>query len=477
MQDILNASVLCRIASAIGRWFGKQWEKSVVITAFLSPCRGEEIAQGSAFYKLWRVFHGLLCTIFEKLRFNRLFEGSVFQRSYLWCALAVVLAPIVPTKALLLLAAVAMGSMVLRFGCERQRQLAFSPFNRFIVLYAFVYCATIFTSVTISGSLYGGVLTVFFILTALLIQNAVRTQKQLDTLILMMILAAILVSLYGIYQYVFGISGTSSWLDDDMFSSISLRVYSTLQNPNVLSEYLLLIIPFSAAGVLTAKSLQGKVGYAMAFLVMCLCMVLTFSRGGWLGLLFAGAVFLVLLDRRFLLLGLVALVGLYFVLPETVIDRFTSIGDLSDSSTSYRVYIWMATIDMLKHYWLCGIGPGTAAFNMVYPAYSYNAVAAPHAHNVFLQIMCDCGVCGLILFVVIIFLFFRMTSGALVRETDRDSRIKLMAAISACCGFMVQSMTDYSFYNYRVMFLFWAFLGMGALLARRSKLPEGGKLF
>ena len=37
-------------------------------------------------------------------------------------------------------------------------------------------------------------------------------------------------------------------------------------------------------------------------------------------------------------------------------------------------------------------------------------------------------------------------------------------------------MTDYSFYNYRVLFLFWVFLALGALCARRSELPEGRRL-
>lgn len=40
-------------------------------------------------------------------------------------------------------------------------------------------------------------------------------------------------------------------------------------------------------------------------------------------------------------------------------------------------------------------------------------------------------------------------------------------------GFMVQAMTDYSFYNYRVMLIFWVYLAVGALVAKRSQLAEG----
>ncbi len=94
---------------------------------------------------------------------------------------------------------------------------------------------------------------------------------------------------------------------------------------------------------------------------------------------------------------------MYFVLPDTVITRFTSIGDLTDNSTSYRVYIWMGVLAMLKDYWLCGIGPGDAAFNMVYPAYSYNSIDAPHSHNLFLQMVCDAGICALVVFFLLLF--------------------------------------------------------------------------
>lgn len=35
---------------------------------------------------------------------------------------------------------------------------------------------------------------------------------------------------------------------------------------------------------------------------------------------------------------------------------------------------------------------------------------------------------------------------------------------------MVQSMTDYTFYNYRVMLLFWAVLALGLLFTRCKEL-------
>ena len=286
-------------------------------------------------------------------------------------------------------------------------------------------------------------------------------------------LAAAAVSCLGIVQYIFRWGYQSeAWVDSDMFSTIQFRVASTLNNPNMLGQYLILAIPIGGAKLLSAKSWTGRAFYLACCALMCLCMILTFSRGAWLGLLFAGAVFFILLSPRLMLLIPPALALMWFTLPKTVIDRFASIGNLADASTAYRVHIWMGTLDMLKDYWLCGIGPGAEAFNMVYPAYSYNGIDAPHSHNLFLQITCDAGAAALAVFLILLFVYFRMMCVSLSREKDWTSRLNQVAFTGGAAGFLVQAMTDYSFYNYRVLFLFWVFLALGALCARRSELPE-----
>ena len=107
-----------------------------------------------------------------------------------------------------------------------------------------------------------GLLTTVFILSVFLVENAVQTKRQLNILVTAMVAMGVLISLYGFYQYIFGAAGSSAWTDDEMFS-ISTRVYSTLQNPNVLSEYLLLTIPLCAACLFAAKSLWKR------FLFLC----------------------------------------------------------------------------------------------------------------------------------------------------------------------------------------------------------------
>ena len=476
VKQVLDGSLLWRALTAICLWFSRQWHSSGVISWFLHPAGwGAGASESSIFFKLWSLIRRGLCRLYELLHLERLFAGSVFLQAWFWCALPAVLAPFLPTMAVLGLAAIGYACVALRLVRERDRPLAWSPINRYIILYAAIYLAGTFFSVDLEGSLNPGLLRVAFILFAVVLGNAVSNRRQLDTLIFLMVLAGTAVAAYGILQYIFRWGYQSAaWVDSDMFSGIEFRVPSTLENPNMLGQYFLLAIPLGGAKLLSSREWGARIFYLCCCGIMALCMILTFSRGAWLALLFAGLVFVLFLNPRLILLTPFALIALYFVLPETVITRFTSIGDLSDDSTSYRLYIWLGTLAMLKDYWLCGIGPGEDAFNMVYPAYSYNAITAPHSHNLFLQIVCDVGITALVVFILLLFVYFRMLCSALSREKDWTSRMLQIAFTSGACGFMVQAMTDYSFYNYRVMFLFFVFLALGGLAARRSSLPEGG---
>ncbi len=479
MQKIFEGSMLLRGLTALFGWIGVKWHQSRIVSWFLASGQGYGIDENSAFAKLGRFLHSVLAFIFKKLHLNRLFEGSIFRQAFIWCVIPAALAPVLQqTMAILCLVLVGVFSIIVRFGCDKEKRLFASPVNKYIVLFSLVYLISTFTSVSFSGSLFTGLLTILMTLFAIVFDNAVTTKRQADLAIKLFVMIGTAVSLYGIYQYLFyDAASAGAWIDSDMFSEITNRVYSTLGNPNVLGEYLLLITPFAFACVLTAKTWQKKTFFLLCTGAMLLCMLFTSSRGGWLGLIFAIAIFAVMIDARLILVGIVGIVALYFVLPDWAIQRFVSIGDMADSSTSYRVSIWLGTIAMLKDYWLSGIGPGIAAFNSIYPAYSYNTIAAPHTHNLFLQLTCDAGIIGLALFLIILFSYYRTTFSAFSRERDKITRVYLIAAITSVSGFLLQGMTDYSFYNNRVTLFFWVVIALGSVLTRRSRMEEGANLW
>lgn len=298
------------------------------------------------------------------------------------------------------------------------------------------------------------------------IVNTVRTKDQVYALLKVFVIAGALVAVYGILQYVFGWNTSNAWIDENMFEEATMRAYSTMENPNVLGEYLLLLIPLAVIFFLKRENTTiDKIIYGGIFLAGVLCMVFTQSRGCWLGLILAVAIFISFYNGKLWAFVPIVLLALPFVMPDAMIERMMSVGDLGDSSTSYRVFIWKGTFRMLRDFWIGGIGMGEGAFRYVYPVYSYIGIIAPHAHNTFLQLVVEGGIGTLIIFLGMMVAFLRKISTVFnsAEKSSIDS-ISTLAIGSGVCGFLLQSMFDYTFYNYRMMAMFFMFLALGITL-------------
>ncbi len=114
VQNLLQGSLLWRFLAAVCGWFGNQWQKSRVVQSFLHPSPlGESIARSSVFFRLWSRLRALLALLYQRLKLDRVFTGSIFLQSFLWCALAAVLTPLLSTMQAAALVAVAFASLAL----------------------------------------------------------------------------------------------------------------------------------------------------------------------------------------------------------------------------------------------------------------------------------------------------------------------------------------------------------------------------
>ena len=154
---------------------------------------------------------------------------------------------------------------------------------------------------------------------------------------------------------------------------------------------------------------------------------------------------------------------------------------------------------MIRDYGWTGIGIGEGAWDKVYPMYAYLGVeTAPHSHNLFLQIWLETGIGGLLIFVAVLFLMVQSvftlyrrlytarevhcpstmedTAGDSTAERNRQdmrnrAQIRIFSA-SLLCGIfavLIQGMTDYAWYNYRVYLMFWLVIGLTAASVRSAE--------
>ena len=298
------------------------------------------------------------------------------------------------------------------------------------------------------------------------------TKKMLFSALNCISIFSIPVSLFGIYQHFTGFDEQNTWIDTEMFDEISGRVVSFFGNPNVFGEYLILIILTSLVCFFIMKNRYIKLSHLITVALASISLIFTYSRGCWIGVLFAVVVFLFISKRKFFAAFCVLGVCSVFFLPDSIITRFLSVGNLADSSTSYRVYIWEGTIKMLKDYWLTGIGLGSDAFNSVYPLYAYSAISAPHPHNLYLLILTETGIVGAVAFLLIILLYFKRLFTVIKFSHDLSLKTISAALVAAMGGYLLQGMFDNVWYNYRIFLLFWIYIALGAIVdivSRRTK--------
>ncbi|MCL2703439.1 MAG: O-antigen ligase family protein [Defluviitaleaceae bacterium] len=371
---------------------------------------------------------------------------------------AAFLLPIVPTRIILGICAVTVLSYFVKLFIMRRGELPFrlGALDAVALLFAVTLGYSVVVSYRMQSSMIMAATYILFILFFIAAKNTLRTRRMIFAAVSLLALSGLIVAAFGVYQRLTGrFIETMAWIDDEMFEQATSRIYSTLENPNVLGEYLIFVISLTLGMLYYLKNPVYKLGTLGILGISGMCMLFTQSRGAWLGLIFAIAVFALMHDRRMVLLGIIGILVLPAFLPETVIMRFLSIGDRSDSSTSYRVNIWLGSIAMIRTTWLSGIGPGVDSFRHVYQEYAFNAVEAPHSHNLFLQVIIDQGVFGFIIFMLLLFTYFKYIFNRYRRSKDPFVRAVTAAIAAGMFGYLVQGMTDNVWYNYRIVAYFW----------------------
>ncbi|MBZ9577916.1 O-antigen ligase family protein [Patescibacteria group bacterium] len=311
--------------------------------------------------------------------------------------------------------------------------------------------------------------------------------------------AGSLLSLYAIYQFFWGFQNILDYLSQAepyLYAEEFLarkRVFATFLSPDMFAGYLIMILPLAAGLLLElaekrqflslrprAKSRGNLIlcllaGLSVAFMLIAL--LLTKSAGAWIGLFVAFLVFSVLLFvyrppflRRKVLLGaVITCIVIISILTGIFLIRTEQFFDFSNPQNSIiqRAYFWKAAVKIIKDFPFTGVGPGS--FGLIYPKYkSPEAFQTHFAHNSYLQVWAEMGILGFLAWLWLILRSFQVGLRKLkVSKGQGYLTISLLAASSA---FLAHNLIDFDFFIPEAAFHWWVIVGF--LLNKYTKAPS-----
>ena len=326
------------------------------------------------------------------------------------------------------------------------------PLAAFLIFLIFQILSTFasidkFTSIFgYPSRLNGGLLSqfaYFAILTTALINLNLAKARQL---LLAIVTSAVAVSLWGIPAH-FGRDPSCLILSGRLTSSCwqkdfdpTLRIFSTLGQPNWLASYLVIVLPLAISFILVFSKNLPKFLLTLISLIIFTALIMTNSRAGLAGLVLSLAIFFFWQRLQALRQNLKYLFILFFGFTViTVIfgtSLFSRIGEALKSdqlpqstnqkpetsqvspqtapteSGQIRLVVWQGALAVFKHWPILGSGPETFAYSyyLFRPA-SHNQTTEWNffynkAHNEFLNYLANVGILGTLAYVAFLFLVF-----------------------------------------------------------------------
>lgn len=279
---------------------------------------------------------------------------------------------------------------------------------------------------------------------------------------------AFAVSIIGILSH-FGYDLTCLALTGDINSSCwqaefnpTLRIFSTLGQPNWLATYLVLIIPVSLSFLFTASKKMQKIPFLIISLSLILALIFSGSRSGFAGMIISLIIFfalngkgLIVKNRKILFTSIVLFVvltatfgsALMLRLGQSLTRQKTVAG--GTETGQIRLIVWQGAYDAFKKSQILGHGPETFAYSYSqFRPLAHNQTTEWNffynkAHNEFLNYLANIGLLGTICYLAFLLasliLIFKSASG---KKTPQAAFAK--AVFSSVIGYHISIFFGFS---------------------------------
>ncbi len=271
-----------------------------------------------------------------------------------------------------------------------------------------------------------------------------------------------LLSILRVFNYPAG-AGVLRFINDD--PGQAMRAISTSIDPNVLGGLLMVTASLTVPQLFRGGSVWRRGLLLPLLAALGWCLLLTLSRGSWVGLAAAMIFIGTLKYRRMWLLMILLAVGI-LLLPEAegYVAHLISGLELRDKAAAMRIGEYTDALKLIAQYPLFGIGFGQSPTIDLYLGVS----------NVYLLITEETGLLGLGAYLLTLAVIFQQGMRRLLTCADpwlQSALAGVLAALAAAC---TAGMLDHYFFNLvfpHMNSLFWLLAGLVMVIVRMPDEP------
>lgn len=254
-----------------------------------------------------------------------------------------------------------------------------------------------------------------------------------------------------------------------------LRAYGSLPHPNILATFLITGLITATILYYLSKRKSSRYLLLTTLIIIQVGLFFTFSRLAWIFLVLL-LIFLVIIGlfkkrvklslkplmKCFVLLLITYLV-FTFIYPDLVLTRFQSQARLEQISLSERGSQINESTQLIKGYWLEGVGIGNYTHALSkeiksgLDSWSYQPV-----HNIYLLIFSELGIFGLVIWLLILFQVLKRSAVNLrVSFQDNLNRLWLWGYSLVIITFFIAGCFDHFFWTLHPgIMIFWLIYGL-----------------
>jgi len=282
----------------------------------------------------------------------------------------------------------------------------------------------------------------------LLVIAVINTRKRMLTLLALMMLTVLRANL-GFYH-------TVSGRDFSHFSN-NLRYSGVFgyAGQNGLAAFMAEFLIFLLAIAPAAKGFWLRILVYGSIGLSAFCVLFSFSRGGYVGLI-GGLILLGLMkDRKYLIVVAVLLATWQTVVPNAVRERILMTYDAGnvESSANERLELWQDAATIIPQHPILGTG---------FVTYRYLGRSADYldTHNYYVKVIVETGFVGLLLFLYLLWIIAREGIGLFLSARDPlFQRLGLGLTAMMGCAVLVNFFGDRWMYQQITAYM-WTFLAL-----------------